>query len=636
VGLAVVVPVAIAPAGAAPGTGTGVNGQTLTVSDVDDLDPTGTTVTVTGAGFDADAGFDVATHGIYLAVCIDNGPTQAPTPCVGGVDMTGASHTSRWITNDPLPGADAVPMAADGSFTTTLDVQAADAYVDCLAPPAGKACKVFVRRDHRAGGDRSQDVRVPIAFGEPAPPEAEITLDPATGVDPSGADVVVEGTGFPTDAPGLYVVYGPPVTPSSDVDTFGSVAFVPAAAVAPDGSFTATLTDVTAEYTDGHGVDHDFGDGGGFVSTFRAHGTHDPDGRWTTSRPVQFAGAAVPASTTTLTASTTSPTVGQSVVLTAAVATAGGPVTGGTVELRAGATSLGTAALDAAGRATLPTSFPTTGTRSVTARFTGTASVAASTSAPVSISVRAATTTPPPTTQPPTGTPHGTRTGEGPNGQTLTATPVDALDPAGTAVTVEGRGFDSGAGFDIDEDGLYVAVCVDNGPGATPSPCVGGADTEGSAGTSTWVTNNPYEGVPASALASIAPDGSFRTTITVVAEDEYVDCLALAAGKACVIAVRADHRSSADRTQDVKVPICFAGEAGCATAAIPPADPAAAPVFTGYPISPSGSAGVGRLASTGASAPPLAPWAVGLIALGAALLAASRTARRPDRSQETR
>ena len=235
-----------------------------------------------------------------------------------------------------------------------------------------------------------------------------------------------------------------------------------------------------------------------------------------TSQAVAFAGAAVPASTTTLTASTTSPTVGQDVVLTATVATVGGPVTNGTVELPAGASSLGTATLDGSGRATLSTSFPTTGTRSVTARFTGTAAASASTSAPVAITVGAAPTTPPPTTEPPTGTPHGTRTGEGPNGQTLTATPVDALDPAGTAVTVQGRGFTSAAGFDLDEDGLYVAVCVDNGPGATPSPCVGGVDVEGSSGSAKWVTNNPYEGVPASAVASIAADGSFRTTITVV------------------------------------------------------------------------------------------------------------------------
>ncbi len=147
---------------------------------------------------------------------------------------------------------------------------------------------------------------------------------------------------------------------------------------------------------------------------------------------------------------------------------------------------------------------------------------------------------------------------------------------------------------------------------------------EGSSGSAKWVTNNPYEGVPASAVASIAADGSFRTTITVVAADEYVDCLALADGKACVIAVRADHRASADRTQDVKVPICFAGDAACATAAIPPADPVAAPVFAGYPIPPSGSTGVGNLASTGATSPRLVPWAVGLIAVGSALLLTSR------------
>lgn len=631
-GLAVVAPVALTPVGAAPGTGNGAHGQSITVSDVDDLDPTGQTVEVTGEGFTEAAGFDVATAGVYLGVCLDNGPAVPPGPCVGGVDMTGHSPTSRWITNNPIGEAEVVPMAADGSFSTSFTAQAADAFVDCQDPPAGKDCKIFIRRDHRAGGDRNQDIRVPITWGAPAVPEASLSLTPATGLDPAGTDVVVTGSDFPTDGPGLYVVYGPPVTPTTDADTFGVAVFVAAAQIV-GGSFTVTLEDVTAAYTDGHGADHSYLDGGGYVSTFRAHGAPDPGGRWSTSQPVRFEGATIPASTTTLAASATDATVGQPVVLTATVATTAGPVPSGSVEMRSGAAVLGVTDLDGTGRATLSTAFPSTGTRSVTAHFTGSASAAASTSAPVTIDVRATgPTTPPPTTEPPADVPSGTRTGTGPNGQTLTATPVDSLAPTGTEVSVEGRGFTPAAGFDIAADGLYVAVCVDNGPGAAPSPCVGGADAEGTHGNARWVTNNPYEGVPASALAPVAPDGSFRTTITVQAADEYVDCLALPAGESCVIAVRADHRSSADRSQDVKVPICFAGEAACATEEIPPADPGAAPAFAGFPIPPSGSGGAGgvsRLAATGSSAPGLAPWAIGLLAVGAVLVLTSQRIDRP-------
>lgn len=158
-----------APVGAAQGVGTGTAGQTLTVSDVDDLSPGGTTVTVTGAGFDADAGFDVATEGLYLSVCVDNGAGQLPTPCLGGMDQTGGSAVSRLITNDPPDGVppDAViPINASGQFTTTLLVTAQDEFTDCFDLPVGKSCKIVTRVDHRGTGDRSQDVKVAIDFAD--------------------------------------------------------------------------------------------------------------------------------------------------------------------------------------------------------------------------------------------------------------------------------------------------------------------------------------------------------------------------------------------------------------------------------------------------------------------------------------
>ncbi|HEV7719630.1 MAG TPA: hypothetical protein VGO60_00010, partial [Iamia sp.] len=293
--VAVAAPTVVAAVGTGTGTGTGASGQTLTVTPVDDLDPAGDTVTVTGAGFDADAGFATATEGLYVAFCVDTGAAVAPSPCVGGVDIAGTTGSSRWVTNNPFPGTPSVAIGADGSFTTTITVQQADEFVDCAALPAGQECKVVVRMDHRAAGDRTQDVKVPVTFGagEPEPATAAITVDPATNLDPDGGDVTVTGTGFPTTAPGLYVVYGPAPENTTDATMYGAQAFVPSSAIESDGSFTTTVSGVAAAYTGVDGHDYDFAGGGGVVSTLRAQGTPDPAGAWATSVPVTFAGAAV-------------------------------------------------------------------------------------------------------------------------------------------------------------------------------------------------------------------------------------------------------------------------------------------------------------------------------------------------------
>jgi hypothetical protein len=644
--VAVTAPALVGAAGTGTGTGTGTAGQTLTVTPVDDLDPAGETVTVTGSGFDADAGFDTATEGLYVAFCVDTGTADAPSPCVGGIDMSGESGSSRWVTNNPYPGTPSVAVAADGSFTTTIVVQQADENVDCADLPAGQECKVVVRMDHRAGGDRSQDVKVPVTFGdgepEPEPDGASLTVEPATNLDPDGADVTVTGSGFPTTAPGLYVVYGPPPVDNLDSQHYGALAFVPSTDIEPDGSFSVGLSGLKAAYTDGNDVDHDFSDGGGFVSTMRAHGTPDVAGEWETSVPVSFAGAAVPSTTTSLIIAPTTVRAGTPVVATATVETVDGStgaraatraaVTSGTVELLDGTTSLGTATLGPDGRATRTATFTTPGTHTVTARFTGTAGATASTSAPVAVTVTAADPGPGPDPDPdPTDvTPSGTRTGTGAAGQTLTATPVDNLAPSGTEVEVRGAGFTAATGFDLDEDGLYVSFCVDRGAGTQPTPCVGGVDMEGASGSSQWVTNNPYQGAPS---VPIADDGSFTARITVMARDEFVDCLDLPAGQRCVIVARTDHRATADRSQDVKVPVCFAGEAACATDPIDPTDPGSggSTPFGGYPLAGGvGGSGStprvtpGGLAATGFAGRTLVPAGLALLGGGVALVLVAR------------
>jgi hypothetical protein len=142
------------PAMAAPG---------ITVSKSAGLDPAGESITVSGSGFDV-------TKGIYVAVCVDNGPGQVPTPCLGGVDTSGTGGGSAWISSNPPSYGEglATPYGPGGSFTVTLSVVASDPVTgtDCRKVQ----CAVVTRADHTRTADRSQDARVRLTFGQPAPP----------------------------------------------------------------------------------------------------------------------------------------------------------------------------------------------------------------------------------------------------------------------------------------------------------------------------------------------------------------------------------------------------------------------------------------------------------------------------------
>lgn len=148
-----------APAAAA----TGSDGQEVTVSQSTDLDPNGQTVTVSGSGFDL-------AKGIYVALCVDNGPGQQPTPCLGGVDMEGAGGASAWISSNPPAYGEGLAVPFDesggrGSFNVSLSVAAADNFTDCLDPAtAPNGCVIGTRADHTRTGDRSADVRIPVTF----------------------------------------------------------------------------------------------------------------------------------------------------------------------------------------------------------------------------------------------------------------------------------------------------------------------------------------------------------------------------------------------------------------------------------------------------------------------------------------
>ncbi|GAA4034113.1 hypothetical protein GCM10022247_68990 [Allokutzneria multivorans] len=142
------------------------------------------------------------------------------------------------------------------------------------------------------------------------------------------------------------------------------------------------------------------------------------------------------------------------------------------------------------------------------------------------------------------------------NGRTLTVAPAHDLDPAGQAIKVTGRGYDDGT-ESRRAQGIYLALCVDNGPGKAPSPCVGGVDMTGGAGSSVWISNNPPD-YGKDLVKPYGPGGSFSFTITVKRKDEFADCAILT----CAVFTRSDHTASGDRTQDVGVPVAWSGGGG--------------------------------------------------------------------------
>lgn len=214
----------------------------------------------------------------------------------------------------------------------------------------------------------------------------------------------------------------------------------------------------------------------------------------------------------------------------------------------------------------------------------------------------------------------------GPNGQEVTVSQSSGLDPAGATVTVRGSGFDL-------NKGIYVAFCVDKGPGQQPTPCLGGVDMEGSSGSSAWISSNPpsYGESLAKPFTETGGKGSFEVRLTVKAKDQFTNCLdRRSAPRGCVIGTRADHTRTADRSADVLVPVTFRG-----------ATSSPAPTATSSTTQPAGQTGgetqqqdtkKGGLAGTGGLALGLIGLVLVLLATGAGFLIA---ARRRTTSEET-
>jgi len=149
--------VSVAQASSAAPTSTVVtsSGLSLSVTPVRRLDPAGATVRVTGKGFDP-------TVGVYVALCVTPRKGQVPSPCGGGVNTSGTSAASAWISSNPPPyGASlAVPYRPGGRFSVRLQVSALVGSVDCRTV----SCSIVTRADHTKAGDRRFDVAVPVTF----------------------------------------------------------------------------------------------------------------------------------------------------------------------------------------------------------------------------------------------------------------------------------------------------------------------------------------------------------------------------------------------------------------------------------------------------------------------------------------
>ncbi|AXG78327.1 YncE family protein [Streptomyces paludis] len=139
--------------------------------------------------------------------------------------------------------------------------------------------------------------------------------------------------------------------------------------------------------------------------------------------------------------------------------------------------------------------------------------------------------------------------GTGPTGQTLTVSATEGLAPKGATVTV------TGSGYALDK-GVYLAFCVVPETGKEPTPCLGGADTTGSSGSSYWISSNP----PPYAVEMVKPftqqadgKGGFELQLTVKAQDAEIDCTQVR----CAVVTKADHTHITERAQDVIVPVTF-------------------------------------------------------------------------------
>lgn len=176
----------VAGAGAMAESAGGAGGQQLTVDRGTGLKAAGDSVQVSGSGYDL-------AKGIYVGVCVFNGAGAVATPCLGGVDTSGGSGSSVWISSNPPAYGQGLAQpfteaGGKGSFSVALSVQAADTMTNCEdKAKAPNGCVIVTRADHTRSADRSADVMIPVSFGDAAAPAAAESPAAAPGSATSGS-----------------------------------------------------------------------------------------------------------------------------------------------------------------------------------------------------------------------------------------------------------------------------------------------------------------------------------------------------------------------------------------------------------------------------------------------------------------
>lgn len=130
-------------------------GRTITVTPTKGIPRTGAWVKVTGKGFDERVG-------IYVTLCVKPKAGKMPTPCGGGINRSGNSAASVWISsNPPRYGIGlAKPYGIGGKFSTKIFIGPYIGKYDCRKV----ACVVVTRADHVHESNRKSDVLVPVKF----------------------------------------------------------------------------------------------------------------------------------------------------------------------------------------------------------------------------------------------------------------------------------------------------------------------------------------------------------------------------------------------------------------------------------------------------------------------------------------
>ena len=129
----------------------GAQGQVMSVSKT--TVKSGSVVTVRGNYFDE-------TVGIYLAFCVIPAKGKPPTPCGGGINKSGLSEASFWISSNPPPYAVGLTeeFLPGGRFTQKVKISKKIGKFDCTKVK----CAITVRADHLRSNDRSSDLFIPI------------------------------------------------------------------------------------------------------------------------------------------------------------------------------------------------------------------------------------------------------------------------------------------------------------------------------------------------------------------------------------------------------------------------------------------------------------------------------------------